>query len=402
MIAKPNAAAFAPTRGKHAPPRHRVRSAHANTPRLAEAPVAGMAVVAGPRDLVERGKEQGYVLEQDIDALFDDRVEPPDDAEVDAIREALLDGGVAIVTDVAEIEDAADDAPAGAEVTRSADGGAALNADAVWQYLQDIHDIPLLTREQEVALAQRVENNEPDAVHQFTVANLRLVVSIAKRYNGRGLPLIDLIQEGNIGLMRGVQKFDWRRGFKFSTYATWWVRQGITRAIADKGRTIRLPVHVSEALGKLNAAQQRLTQELGREPADHELAHALGATVEQVRETRLTARFPSSIDQPLGADGEVSLADLVADPNDRDPEDIVHDELLREDTARTLAAVLSEREQVVLQMRFGLGGTNTYPLEQIGKHLNLTRERVRQIEKLALRKLRYPEAGSRLRPYLSA
>jgi len=402
MIAKPNAAAFAPARGKHAPPRHLVTSVHPSTPRPAGAPVAELAAVAGSQHLIERGKEQGYVLEQDIDALFDERVEPPDDAEVDALREALLDGGVAIVTDIAEIEEAADDAPVGAEVARSADGGAALSADAVWQYLQDIHDIPLLTREQEVALAQRVENDEPDAVHQFTVANLRLVVSIAKRYNGRGLPLIDLIQEGNIGLMRGVQKFDWRRGFKFSTYATWWVRQGIARAIADKGRTIRLPVHVSEALSKLNAAQQRLTQELGREPTDHELGEVLGASVEQVRETRLTARFPSSIDRPLGDDGEASLADLVADPNDRAPEDVVHDELLREDTARTLAAVLSERERVVLQMRFGLGGTSTYPLEQIGKRLNLTRERVRQIEKLALRKLRYPAVGSRLRPYLSA
>src|SRR5439155_11191120 len=193
---------------------------------------------------------------------------------------------------------------------------------------KDIHDIPLLKAAQEVELAKRIEQGDTEALQQYVLSNLRLVVNISKRYVGRGLPLIDLIQEGNIGLMRAVQKFDWRRGFKFSTYATWWIRQAITRAIADKGRTIRLPVHVSEALTKLNSAQQRLTQELGREPTDEELAHDLGIDAQRVRETRLAARMPSSIDQPLNEDDESSVADFVMDQSERGPEELTHVELL--------------------------------------------------------------------------
>src|SRR5207249_3103260 len=269
-------------------------------------------------------------------------------------------------------------------------GGEPLNADAVWQYLKDIHDIPLLTAQQEIELAKRIEQDDPEALQQFTLSNLRLVVSIAKRYVGRGLSLIDLIQEGNIGLMRAVQKFDWQRGFKFSTYATWWIRQAITRAIADKGRTIRLPVHVSEALTKLNAAQQRLTQELGREPTDEELGQELGLDAQRVRETRLAARMPSSIDQPLSDDDETSVADFVMDQSERGPEELTHEELLKQEAERTLSIILSEREKLVLQMRFGLGEGHIYPLEKIGERLGLTRERVRQIEAQALRKLRDP------------
>ncbi|NBT93532.1 MAG: RNA polymerase sigma factor RpoD/SigA [Chloroflexi bacterium] len=277
-----------------------------------------------------------------------------------------------------------------------------MQADPVWQYLKDIHDIPLLTAAQEVDLAQRIESGDETARQQFTLSNLRLVVSIAKRYVGRGLSLIDLIQEGNIGLMRAVQKFDWRRGYKFSTYATWWIRQAITRAIADKGRTIRLPVHVSEALTKLNGVQQRLTQELGREPTDEEVADELGLDVVRIRETRLASRLPSSIDQPMGDDEDASVGDFVMDRTEPGPEGVTHERMLRQEAERTLETVLNEREKMVLEMRYGLGDREVFALEKIGEKLNLTRERVRQIEAQALRKLRDPEISRKLREYLTA
>ena len=341
----------------------------------------------GLADLLARGQAQGYVLDQDVEALFDEREEPPDDHQVDVVRRTLLDRGVAVVGDENDVEPPVEDIALGSQVQRSEDDGEPANADPLWQYLQDIHDLPLLSREQEVDLAQRVEAGDADARQQFTLANLRLVVNIAKRYTGRGLPLADLIQEGNIGLMRAVQKFDWRRGFKFSTYATWWIRQGITRALADKARTIRLPVHVSEALAQEYGAQQRLTQQLGREPTDNELVAALGTDAPRLRETRLAARPPASIDQPFADDDETSIADLVADQREPGPEDLAHEALLKRDANRTLAAILSAREHLVLQLRFGLGDGHVSSLEQIGKRLGLTRERVRQIELESLRRL---------------
>jgi RNA polymerase primary sigma factor len=367
--------------------------------RLAQPPVSD---VKGLRELFEKGREQGYVTQDDIDELFAERVEPPDPAEIEAIHKALLDAGIEIVQDESELAETLADIETEERLDRFEARGQPMQADPVWQYLKDIHDIPLLTAEQEVELAKRIEQGDQAAMQQFVLSNLRLVVNIAKRYVGRGLPLIDLIQEGNIGLMRAVQKFDWRRGFKFSTYATWWIRQAITRAIADKGRTIRLPVHVSEALSKLNTVQQRLTQELGREPTNEEIARELGISPERVEETRLAARLPSSIDQPIGEDEETSVADLVADKTALGPEELAHERLLKQEAERTLANMLTEREKLVLQMRFGLGNGHVYPLEKIGEKLGLTRERVRQIEASALRKLREPAVRERLRQYLSA
>src|SRR5918993_4119847 len=221
-------------------------------------------------ELIEQGKADGFVTLDDVAELFDGD-EPPSLQQIDTVRRALGSAGVELI----EVEEEEEVDPLAGLVPLAQRTEGPMQADAVWQYLRDIHDIPLLTAKQEVELAQRIEAGGERALAEFTTGNLRLVVSIAKRYVGRGLSLIDLIQEGNLGLMRGVKKFDWRLGYKFSTYATWWIRQSIRRAIADKGRTIRLPVHVSESISKLNAAQQLLTQRLGREPSDQELAREL-------------------------------------------------------------------------------------------------------------------------------
>jgi RNA polymerase primary sigma factor len=358
--------------------------------------------IPGLQDLFDQGREQGFIREEELDDLFEDAAEPPTDAQVEAIHQAFLDSNIDVLQDESELQEVAAEEETHEQLKSIEASAAPIQADPIWQYLKDIHDIPLLTAKQEVVLAQRIENGDETALQEFTISNLRLVVSIAKRYTGRGLSLIDLIQEGNIGLMRAVQKFDWRRGYKFSTYATWWIRQGITRAIADKGRVIRLPVHVSEALTKLNAAQQRLTQDLGREPTDDEVGQELGISATRVKETRLAARLPSSIDAPFGEDEDTSVGDFVMDHTEPGPEEATHVRLLKQEAERTLAHVLNEREKLVLQMRFGLGEGHIYPLEKIGERLGLTRERVRQIESQALRKLRDPDVSGRLRQFLTA
>jgi RNA polymerase primary sigma factor len=278
----------------------------------------------------------------------------------------------------------------------------ALPADPVWQYLQEIRNTPLLSADQEVELAKRIEQGDQDALHAFTVANLRLVVSVAKRYTGRGVSLIDLIQDGNIGLIRGVEKFDWRLGYRFSTYATWWIKQAISRAIADKGRSIRLPVHVSGHVARLRSMQQRLLQELGREPTDDELGAELGVPGSRVQEIRTAARAPSSLDQPMGEDDDASFADFVADHADRGPEQLASDRLLQQEAASAMETVLTERERRILEMRFGLGEGHVYPPDMIARRLGLNRDQLRQIENRALAKLRGSTAAGRLRQYLSA
>ena len=281
-------------------------------------------------------------------------------------------------------------------------GGADVSSSEVGQYLRDIQGYGRLTSEQEIHLAQRLEGGDQSAAQRFTVSNLRLVVSIAKHYTGRGLPLIDLIQEGNIGLMRAVERFDWRRGYKFSTSATWWISQSITRAIADKGRAVRLPVHVHEMMSRLGAVRQRLTQELGREPTQEELADGMGMDVARLNEIRSAMRAPASLDQPIGEDGDGSIAELLPDPAAADPVAAVSQEWSREEASRLLADTLSERERLVIEFRLGFSTGQPSTLDEIGVYLGITRERVRQIEAKALGKLRQPHLRQRLCSYFSS
>jgi RNA polymerase primary sigma factor len=278
--------------------------------------------------------------------------------------------------------------------TSPADAG---ESDAVMTYLREIGRVPMITHEREIELAKRIESGDRDAMKQFILANLRLVVSIAKRYVGRGLTLLDLIQEGNIGLIRAVQRYDWRRGHRFSTHATWWIRQAISRAVADKGRTIRLPVYVNTALNRIRRERQRLLQELGREPTEQELSEATGLDPLRMVELQSAPGAPVSLELPVGEDEEQELGDVLADTESASPEDVATTQTLKDEVQRVLESVLTPREQLVLQLRFGLGNGQAHPLEQVGRELGITRERVRQIEAGALAKLRQPPVLERLR-----
>jgi RNA polymerase primary sigma factor len=270
-------------------------------------------------------------------------------------------------------------------------------SDAVMTYLREIGRVPMITHEREIELAKRIEMGDREAKRQFILANLRLVVSIAKRYVGRGLSLLDLIQEGNIGLIRAVQRYDWRRGHRFSTHATWWIRQAISRAVADKGRTIRLPVYVNTALNRIRRERQRLIQELGREPTVEELADATGLDPIRMIELQSAPGAPISLELPVGEDEEQELGDVLADTESATPEDLATSQTLKDEVQRVLESVLTPRERLVLQLRFGLGNGQAHPLEQVGRELGITRERVRQIEAGALAKLRQPPVLERLR-----
>ena len=314
---------------------------------------------------------------------------------------------------------------------RSVSPDAALSADSVRLYLKEISRVPLLTRPEEVALAQRIEagclaagelldartagtlesmapdqrrnlaavvRDGKDARAHLTQANLRLVVSIAKRYANRGLPLLDLIQEGNLGLMRAVEKFDYSKGFKFSTYATWWIRQAVTRAIADQGRTIRIPVHMVEAINRVLLVQRQLSQDLEREPSIEEVAAVVDLPPERVRDMLRMAQDPLSLDQSVGESDGVSLSDFIADVDSEAPAESAARRMLNDTLAETLAE-LSEREQEVVRMRFGLDDGQPHTLEEVGRHFGVTRERIRQIESKTLAKLRNPNRSQKLRDY---
>jgi len=271
--------------------------------------------------------------------------------------------------------------------------------DPVRMYLKEIGKVPLLSAEEEIELAKKMEMGDEDAKKRLAEANLRLVASIAKRYVGRGLLFLDLIQEGNLGLIKAVEKFDYRKGYKFSTYATWWIRQAITRAIADQARTIRIPVHMVETINKLIRVSRQLLQELGREPTPEEIAAVLKMPEERVREILKISQEPVSLETPIGEEEDSHLGDFIQDDNVPVPADAAAFTLLREQLSEVLST-LTEREQKVLRLRFGLDDGRARTLEEVGKEFNVTRERIRQIEAKALRKLRHPSRSRKLKDYL--
>ena len=271
--------------------------------------------------------------------------------------------------------------------------------DPVRMYLKEIGRIPLLTPDEELALSERITNNDEDAKRILAESNLRLVVSIAKRYVGRGLLFLDLIQEGNIGLMKAVDKFDSNRGYKFSTYATWWIRQAITRALADQARTIRVPVHMVETINKMVRVQRQLTLELNREPSEEEIAKKMNVSVDKVREVIKISQDPFSLDTPIVEEDDYHLGDFIKDESSLSPEEYTENELLKEEIDDVLQS-LQPREQEVLRLRFGLKDGTCHTLEEVGKKFNVTRERIRQIEAKALRKLRHPSRAKKLRDFM--
>ena len=271
--------------------------------------------------------------------------------------------------------------------------------DPVRMYLKEIGKVPLLTAEEEIELAKRMELGDEEAKKRLAEANLRLVVSIAKRYVGRGMLFLDLIQEGNLGLIKAVEKFDYRKGYKFSPYATWWIRQAITRAIADQARTIRIPVHMVETINKLIRVSRQLLQELGREPTPEEIAEEMNMPVERVREILKISQEPVSLETPIGEEEDSHLGDFIQDDNVPVPADAAAFTLLKEQLVEVLST-LTDREQKVLRLRFGLDDGRARTLEEVGKEFNVTRERIRQIEAKALRKLRHPSRSRKLKDYL--
>ncbi len=315
-----------------------------------------------------------------------------DDILIDA-DDSMMDEEDADVEDLEDVEEVRVE-----ETTEVLEGVS--TEDPVRMYLKEIGNVPLLTSEQEVDLAMKVEAGDEEAKRALTEANLRLVVSIAKKYVGRGMPFLDLIQEGNMGLMKAVDKFDYTKGYKFSTYATWWIRQAITRGIADTGRTIRVPVHMVETINKTLRMTRQLLQELGREPTPEEVAERLGVPASRVREVLKISRDPVSLDTPIGEEDDSHLGDFIEDDTALSPADSATFSMLREELANALES-LTERERQVVKLRFGLEDGRARTLEEVGKEFNVTRERIRQIEAKALRKLRHPSRSKRLKDFLS-
>lgn len=355
-------------------------------------------VKAEIRKLVKRGKEQGFVAQDEILAIFPE-VEKYID-EVDDLYHKLLDEKVDVF-DTTEL-DPTETSKSVTELEKELEGLATLEegylSDPVRMYLREIGRVFLLTYEDEVSLAKRVEKGDRRAKERLINANLRLVVSIAKKYVNRGLSLLDLIEEGNIGLMRAVEKYDWRRGFKFSTYATWWIRQAITRAIADQARTIRIPVHMVETINKFNRISRKLMQELGREPTPEEVAVEMEIGPDKVREIIKVSQEPASLEAPVGEEEDSRLGDFIQDAS-ASPTDQATQALLK-DHIREVLETLSPREAKVLEYRFGLEDGKQRTLEEVGKEFGVTRERIRQIEAKAIRKLRHPTRAKKLRDYL--
>ncbi|EGK61129.1 DNA-directed RNA polymerase sigma subunit SigA [Centipeda periodontii DSM 2778] len=353
--------------------------------------------------LLAKGKKNGGTLTYGelIDALQKQDMSPD---EMDDMYQRFSDEGVEIVDDVqisATEEEPVDDDPPEkeeVEIDLSVPEGISLD-DPVRMYLKEIGHVPLLTAEEEVELAQRMEAGDEEARHRLEEANLRLVVSIAKRYVGRGMLFLDLIQEGNLGLLKAVEKFDYSKGYKFSTYATWWIRQAITRAIADQARTIRIPVHMVETINKLVRISRQLLQELGRDPRPEEIAKEMGISVVRVHEIMKIAQEPVSLETPIGEEEDSHLGDFIEDEAAPAPAEAASFMLLREQLEEVLET-LTDREKNVLRLRFGLEDGRSRTLEEVGQSFGVTRERIRQIEAKALRKLRHPSRSKVLRDFL--
>ena len=356
------------------------------------------------KTLLAMAKKKKNVLEyQEISDHFADL--HLEEEQMDEILDALEKSGIDVlrITDDDDIPDeelllADEDEVDMENLDLSIPDGISIE-DPVRMYLKEIGKVPLLSAEEEIELAKRMENGDQEAKKRLAEANLRLVVSIAKRYVGRGMLFLDLIQEGNLGLIKAVEKFDYRKGYKFSTYATWWIRQAITRAIADQARTIRIPVHMVETINKLIRVSRQLLQELGREPTPEEISEEMGMPVDRVREILKISQEPISLETPIGEEEDSHLGDFIQDDNVPVPAEAASFTLLREQLVEVLGT-LTEREQKVLRLRFGLDDGRARTLEEVGKEFNVTRERIRQIEAKALRKLRHPSRSRKLKDYL--
>ena len=348
--------------------------------------------------LLEIGKKNGKVTFEEI-AEHLKGIEPDSDS-LDDLYNMFVQNEIEVVSNEEEIEDDDEDEDDGGIVLEDNSNKDVKINDPVRMYLKEIGRINLLTADEEYEYAVQAEEGNEDAKRILAESNLRLVVSIAKRYVGRGMAFLDLIQEGNIGLMKAVDKFNPEKGYKFSTYATWWIRQAITRAIADQARTIRVPVHMVETINKLARIQRQLTQELNREPSDKELADKLGLTEEKVREVMKISQDPVSLETPIGEEDDSHLGDFVPDERMMSPEEYATAELLKEELASVLET-LTEREEKVLKLRFGLEDGQARTLEEVGQIFGVTRERIRQIEAKALRKMRHPSRSKKLKDFLT-
>ncbi len=338
-------------------------------------------------DVYEKIMNFGIEIESEMEIRNDDSDVEPDDTDLMNLDVEDLEHDDDIV-----IEDGSVDLEASLPKGITVD-------DPVRMYLKEIGKVPLLSADEEIELAKKMENGDEEAKKKLCEANLRLVVSIAKRYVGRGMLFLDLIQEGNLGLIKAVDKFDWRKGYKFSTYATWWIRQAITRSIADQARTIRIPVHMVETINKLIRVSRQLLQEYGREPLPEEIAEEMGISEEKVREILKIAQEPVSLETPIGEEEDSHLGDFIPDEEVPAPAEAAAFSMLKEQLVEVLDT-LTEREQKVLKLRFGLDDGRARTLEEVGKQFDVTRERIRQIEAKALRKLRHPSRSKKLKDYL--